>query len=236
MPKHRPRRQTQNLQLIWEEGAHSVAAESYRTLRTNISLSQVDKPIRTLLVTSCIPKEGKSTTVANLGVTFALAQQKVLIIDADLRRPILHRIFGVPNSQGLTHTLSDTVEYDQVFTPTKIPNLWVVTSGIIPPNPSELLGSQKMRLFLERSQKKFDMILLDSPPISSLADASVLGSIVDGVLFVIKANMASRDLVEKDKDQLQTVGANIIGVVLNDVDIKRDGYYKYYYYYNYEYY
>ncbi len=236
MPKHRPRRQTQNLQLIWEEGAHSVAAESYRTLRTNISLSQVDKPIRTLLVTSCIPKEGKSTTVANLGVTFALAQQKVLIIDADLRRPILHRIFGVPNSQGLTHTLSDTVEYDQVFTPTKIPNLWVVTSGIIPPNPSELLGSQKMRLFLERSQKKFDMILLDSPPISSLADASVLGSIVDGVLFVIKANMASRDLVEKAKDQLQTVGANIIGVVLNDVDIKRDGYYKYYYYYNYEYY
>lgn len=236
MPKHRPRRQTQNLQLIWEEGAHSVAAESYRTLRTNISLSQVDKPIRTLLVTSCIPKEGKSTTVANLGVTFALAQQKVLIIDADLRRPILHRIFGVPNSQGLTHTLSDTVEYDQVFTPTKIPNLWVVTSGIIPPNPSELLGSQKMRLFLERSQKKFDMILLDSPPISSLADASVLGSIVDGVLFVVKANMASRDLVEKAKDQLQTVGANIIGVVLNDVDIKRDGYYKYYYYYNYEYY
>ena len=236
MPKHRPRRQTQNLQLIWEEGAHSVAAESYRTLRTDISLSQVDKPIRTLLVTSCIPKEGKSTTVANLGVTFALAQQKVLIIDADLRRPILHRIFGVPNSQGLTHTLSDTVEYDQVFTPTKIPNLWVVTSGIIPPNPSELLGSQKMRLFLERSQKKFDMILLDSPPISSLADASVLGSIVDGVLFVVKANMASRDLVEKAKDQLQTVGANIIGVVLNDVDIKRDGYYKYYYYYNYEYY
>ena len=236
MSKHRSRRKNQNLQLIWEEGAHSIAAEAYRTLRTNIALSQVDKPIRTLLVTSCIPREGKSTTVANLGVTFALAQQKVLIIDADLRRPILHRLFGIPNSQGLTHMLSDAVEYDQVFTPTKIANLWIVTCGIIPPNPSELLGSQKMKVFLERVQEQFDLILLDSPPISSLADASVLGSIVDGVLFIVKANTASRDIIEKAKDQLETVGANIIGVVLNDVDIKRDGYYKYYYYYNYEYY
>lgn len=236
MAKRRSRRKHQNLDLIWEEGAHSMAAESYRTLRTNIALSQVDKPLRTMLVTSCIPREGKSTTAANLGVTFALADQKVLIIDADLRRPILHRLFGVPNSQGLTHALSDAVEFDQVYTPTKISNLWVVPCGIIPPNPSELLGSQKMRLFLERAQKQFDLVLLDSPPISSLADASVLGSIVDGVLFVIKANMASRDIIGKAKEQLETVGANIIGVVLNDVDIKRDGYYKYYYYYNYEYY
>ena len=237
MAKHRSsRRKHRDLNILWDEGQHSMAAESYRTLRTNISLSQVDNPVRTLLVTSCIPREGKSTTVANLGVTFALAQQKVLIIDADLRRPILHRLFGVPNVQGLTHTLSDTIEYDQVFTPTKIPNLWVVTSGIIPPNPSELLGSKKMKLFLERVKQQFDMILLDSPPISSLADASVLGSIVDGVLFIVKVNMANRDLIQKAKDQLETVGANIIGVVLNDVDVKRDGYYKYYYYYNYEYY
>jgi capsular exopolysaccharide synthesis family protein len=213
-----------------------MAAESYRTLRTNISLSQVDDPIRTLLVTSCIPREGKSTTVANLGVTFALAQQKVLIIDADLRRPILHRLFGIPNTQGLTHTLSDTVDYEQVFTPTKVANLWVVPCGIIPPNPSELLGSKKMSMFLERAKQQFDIILLDSPPISSLADASVLGSIVDGVLFIVKANMANRDLIEKAKAQLEKVGAKIIGVVLNDVDVKRDGYYKYYYYYNYEYY
>jgi len=236
MPKHRTRRNNQSLQLIWEEGGHSMAAEAYRSLRTNITLSQVDNPIRTLLVTSCIPREGKSTTVANLGVTFALAQQRVLIIDADLRRPILHRIFGLPNAQGLTHTLSDIIEYEQVFTPTKIPNLWLVTCGIIPPNPSELLGSKKMRAFLERAKQDFDIVLLDSPPISSLADASVLGSMVDGVLFIVKANMASRDLIEKAKDQLQTVGANIIGVVLNDVDVKRDGYYRYYYYYNYEYY
>ncbi len=236
MARHQKRRENQNLQLIWEEGKHSMAAESYRTLRTNISLSRVDDPIKTLLVTSCIPREGKSTTVANLGVTFALAQQRVLVIDADLRRPILHRLFGIPNVQGLTHTLSDAVEYDQVFTPTKIANLWVVTSGIIPPNPSELLGSKKMRIFLEKAKKQFDMILLDSPPISSLADASVLGSIVDGVLFIVKANMANRELITKAKEQLETVGANIIGVVLNDVDVKRDGYYKYYYYYNYEYY
>ena len=236
MARHRSRRHHQSLQVIWEEGKHSMAAESYRSLRTNISLSQVDNPLRTLLVTSCVPREGKSTTAANLGVTFALAQKKVLIIDADLRRPILHRLFGIPNAQGLTHALSDTVEYDQVFTPTKIANLWVVTCGIIPPNPSELLGSQKMRAFLERAKQHFDMVLLDSPPISSLADASVLGSIVDGVLFVVKVNMANRELVQKAKDQLDTVGANIIGVVLNDVDVKKDGYYKYYYYYNYEYY
>ncbi len=236
MARARKRRESKNLQLIWEEGKHSMAAESYRTLRTNIALSQVDDPINTLLVTSCIPREGKSTTAANLGVTFALAEQRVLVVDADLRRPILHRLFGIPNAQGLTHALSDAVEYDQVFTPTKIANLWVVTSGIIPPNPSELLGSNKMRTFLEKAQQQFDMLILDSPPISSLADASVLGSIVDGVLFIVKANMANRDLVSKAKDQLETVGANIIGVVLNDVDVKRDGYYKYYYYYNYEYY
>jgi capsular exopolysaccharide synthesis family protein len=233
---HRHRKRKQTLQLISEEGKYSMAAEAYRTLRTNISLSQVDHPIKTLLVTSCIPREGKSTTVANLGVTFAMAQQKVLIIDADLRRPILHRLFGIPNTQGLTHTLSDTVEFDQVFNPTRIANLWIVTCGIIPPNPSELLGSQKMKVFLERAKQGFDMILLDSPPISSLADASVLGAIVDGVLFIVKVNMANRDLIEKAREQLETVGANIIGVVLNDVDVKRDGYYRYYYYYNYEYY
>jgi capsular exopolysaccharide synthesis family protein len=236
MPRHRSRRQHQKFQLIGEEGKHSMAAEAYRTLRTNISLSQVDSPIQTLLVTSCVPREGKSTTVANLGVTFAMAQKRVLIVDADLRRPILHRLFGIPNTQGLTHTLSDTVEFDQVFNPTKIANLWVVTCGIIPPNPSELLGSQKMKVFLERAKQQFEIILLDSPPISSLADASVLGAIVDGVLFIVKVNMANRDLIEKAKEQLETVGANIIGVVLNDVDVKRDGYYRYYYYYNYEYY
>jgi len=213
-----------------------MAAEAYRTLRTNISLSQVDRPIQTLLVTSCVPREGKSTTVANLGVTFAMAQKKVLIIDADLRRPILHKLFGIPNTQGLTHTLSDTVEFERVFNPTKVANLWVVTCGIIPPNPSELLGSQKMKVFLERAKQQFDMVLLDSPPISSLADASVLGAIVDGVLFIVKVNMANRDLIKKAKEQLETVGANIIGVALNDVDVKRDGYYRYYYYYNYEYY
>ena len=213
-----------------------MAAEAYRTLRTNISLSQVDRPIQTLLVTSCVPREGKSTTVANLGVTFAMAQKKVLIIDADLRRPILHKLFGIPNTQGLTHTLSDTVEFERVFNPTKVANLLVVTCGIIPPNPSELLGSQKMKVFLERAKQQFDMVLLDSPPISSLADASVLGAIVDGVLFIVKVNMANRDLIKKAKEQLETVGANIIGVALNDVDVKRDGYYRYYYYYNYEYY
>lgn len=234
MPKHH--RRAQKFQLISDEGKHSMAAEAYRSLRTNISLSQVDRPIQTLLVTSCVPREGKSTTVANLGVTFAMAQKKVLIIDADLRRPILHRLFGIPNTQGLTHTLSDTVEFERVFNPTPIANLWVVTCGIIPPNPSELLGSQKMKVFLERAKQQFDMILLDSPPISSLADASVLGAIVDGVLFIVKVNMANRDLIKKAKEQLETVGANIIGVALNDVDVKRDGYYRYYYYYNYEYY
>lgn len=229
-------RRVQKLQLISDEGKHSMAAEAYRTLRTNISLSQVDRPIQTLLVTSCVPREGKSTTVANLGVTFAMAQKKVLIIDADLRRPILHRLFGIPNTQGLTHTLSDTVEFERVFNPTQVANLWVVTCGIIPPNPSELLGSQKMKVFLERAKQQFDIVLLDSPPISSLADASVLGAIVDGVLFIVKVNMANRDLIKKAKEQLETVGANIIGVALNDVDVKRDGYYRYYYYYNYEYY
>lgn len=219
--------------LIDEEGTPWAVSESYRTLRTNITFSQIDNPIRSLLVTSSVPQEGKSMTVANLGITFALARNKVLLVDSDLRRPVLHRLFRLANTIGLTHMLVGTVTPEEIYQPTRIDNLWVATSGLIPPNPSELLGSQKMRGFLELAQKSFDIVLFDSPPVTSMADAAVLASLISNVLLVVRANATSRDLVLRARQQLETVNARVIGVTLNSVDLKKERYYYNYYYYYY---
>jgi len=216
--------------LIDDEGIPWAVSESYRTLRTNITFSQINNPIRSLLVTSSVPEEGKSMTTANLGITFALARNKVLVVDADLRRPVLHRLFGLGNNLGLTHTLAGTVEPEEIYQPTRIDNLWAVTSGLIPPNPSELLGFQKMRSFLDHAQKSFDMVLFDSPPATSTADAAVLASLINNVLLVVRAGVTSRDMVLRARHQLETVNARIIGVVLNSVDLKKERYYFSYYY------
>jgi capsular exopolysaccharide synthesis family protein len=222
--------------LIDEEKTPRVVSEFYRTLRTNLTFSQADHPIRSLLITSSVPEEGKSMTVANLGITFALAQNKVLLIDSDLRRPILHHLFGLSNTKGLTHMLVGTVEPDEIYQATRMDNLWVVTCGLIPPNPSELLSSRKMQDFLGLVQKRFDMVLLDSPPVTSMADAAILASLVDKVLLVVRANTTPRDMILRAKHQLETVNARIVGVVLNSVDLKKERYYYNYYYYYSSYY
>ncbi|HWP46780.1 MAG TPA: CpsD/CapB family tyrosine-protein kinase [Candidatus Limnocylindrales bacterium] len=222
--------------LIDEEKTPRAVSEFYRTLRTNLTFSQADHPIRSLLITSSVPEEGKSMTVANLGITFALAQNKVLLIDSDLRRPILHHLFGLNNTKGLTHMLVGTVEPDEIYQATRVNNLWVATCGLIPPNPSELLSSQKMQDFLKLVQKRFDMVLLDSPPVTSLADAAILSSLVGNVLLVVLANKTSRDMILRARYQLETVNARIVGVVLNSVDLKKERYYYNYYYYYSSYY
>ncbi len=222
--------------LIDEEKTPWAVSEFYRTLRTNITFSRADNPIRSLLVTSSVPEEGKSMTVANLGITFALARHKVLLIDSDLRRPILHHLFGLGNTKGLTHLLVGTVEPDEIYQATRVDNLWVATCGLIPPNPSELLSSQKMQDFLKLVQKRFDMVLLDSPPVTSMADAAILSSLVGNVLLVVRANMTSRDMILRARYQLETVNARIVGVVLNSVDLKKERYYYNYYYYYSSYY
>ncbi|MCX7708093.1 MAG: polysaccharide biosynthesis tyrosine autokinase [Anaerolineae bacterium] len=207
--------------------------EAYRTLRTNIQFSSVDKPIRTLLVTSSGPEEGKSTTTANLAVVLAQTGQRVVVVDADLRRPVQHKVFGVPNNTGLTTALlnGDNIHLDGHLQPTEIHNLQVLTSGPIPPNPSELLGSHRMAKLIETLAREADIVLFDSPPVLAVTDAAVLGRQVDGVLLVADAGATREHALASATEELRKTGANVLGVALNRLDARRGGYYYYYYYY-----
>ncbi len=209
----------------------SPISEGYRTLRTNIQFSTVDRPLRTLLVTSAGPAEGKTTTAANLGVVMAQAGLKVIVVDSDLRRPALHRMLGVSNSRGLsTSLLEENPSLDGTLQATGVENLWVLTSGPLPPNPSELLGSERMARLMERLKEKADVVVFDSPPALAVTDAAVLAREVDGVLMVVDAGATRREVVVRARETLARVGANILGAALNKLSPKgTSGYYYYYY-------
>ncbi len=208
-------------------------SEAYRTLRTNIQFSSVDNPVRTLLVTSSSPGEGKSTTAANLAVVMAQTGQRVILVDTDLRRPMLHKIFGIPNNTGLTTALlaGQDMAIEEQLQPTEVSCLQVLTSGPIPPNPSELLGSHRMAHLVEVLAADADVIIFDSPPVLAVTDAAVLGRQMDGVLLVTDAGATREQALVNAVAELQKTGANILGVALNRLDMRRNGYYYYYYYY-----
>ena len=196
----------------------SAIAEAYRTLRANIEFASVDAPIRTILVTSSIPGEGKTVTAANLAAVFAQAGRRVLLVDADLRKPGVHALFDLPNSSGLTTILRNSeANLDAIAHPTEQEGLRVLTTGPLPPNPAELLGSQRMRMVLERLQDAADLVVFDSPPLLAVTDAAVLSSFLDGTLLVIDAKRSRRRAVRPAKDALTRAGANVFGVVLNRV-------------------
>ncbi|MBI1883575.1 MAG: polysaccharide biosynthesis tyrosine autokinase [Chlamydiae bacterium] len=214
---------------------NSNFAEAYRYVRTGISFSAVDKPHPVLLVTSTHPKEGKTTEVVNLGATMAANGEKVLIIDADMRRPTLHKILpskSTGKKLGLSNYLVENISEDSVIGPTQIPNLWVLNCGDVPPNPSEILGSQKMRKLLEWTRTHFQRVIIDSPPAMAVADSIVLSGMVDGVVYIIKANKTSRKTALQSIQRLREARSRILGIVLNQVTPKGSGYY---YYYNYKY-
>ncbi|MEA3338219.1 MAG: polysaccharide biosynthesis tyrosine autokinase [Chloroflexota bacterium] len=214
----------------------SPVSEAYRILRTNIQFSALDDPPKTLLVTSSNPTEGKSTTLANLGVVMAQQGQSVVIIDSDLRRPVQHRIFQVPNNAGLTNALlQDKPSATDFLQTTRIDNLKVLTSGPLPPNPAELLGSSRFREMLKDMENQVDIVLLDSPPVLAVTDAAILGRQVDGVLLIIDAGKTRRQMAVSAKDSMEKIGTNILGVVLNRLKPQGSGYYYYYYnrYYTY---
>lgn len=208
----------------------SRVAESYRVLRTNIQFASLDKPIRTILMTSTAPSEGKSTTCANLAIAFAQTGSKVLIIDADLRRPSTHKVFGLSNQVGLTSLVMQAVSPQLAMRDVGVPNLRVITAGPIPPNPAEMLGSARMRAVLKELAAEYDYVLLDSPPTLAVTDSSVLATLVDGVVLVVAAGEVSADKVLKAKHQLAGVQANILGVVLNGVELEAGEDHYYYYY------
>lgn len=217
------------------EQPKSIAVEAYRALRTNIRFSSPDRPPRTLLITSPIASEGKTTTVANLGAVFARAGASTVIVDADLRKPRQHRLFQVDNRSGLTTALvsDDTSRMNGNLKESGIPNLKVLASGPRPPNPSELLSSERMEAMIGQLRNQADIVLLDTPPCLAVSDAVVLAPKVDGVLLVLEAGKTRREAAFRAKEAIEQVGGRILGVVLTKIPAKRRGYgyYRYYYYY-----
>jgi capsular exopolysaccharide synthesis family protein len=209
----------------------SPAAEAYRTLRTNIEFASVDAPTRTLVVTSPSQGEGKTTTVANLAVAFAQAGKRTLVLDTDLRRPGIHRIFDLPNAHGLTSLLrADDVSVTALVHGTEQDGLQVLTSGPLPPNPAELLGSQRFRAVLKRLADEFEVVILDSPPVQAVADAAILASMTDGTLYVVEAGRTRRGHARHGREALAKADARVLGSVLNRVPERTLGEYYYHYY------
>jgi capsular exopolysaccharide synthesis family protein len=214
----------------------SLIAECMRAIRTNVLFMSPDKPFKRMLVTSSGPQEGKSTTTINLGIAMAQSGNRVLIIDTDMRRPRLHKAFGVSNEVGVSSLVVGDSKLDDAVKTTEVPGLFVMPCGPIPPNPAELLHTQAFADLLAKLGERFDRILLDSPPVGAVADAVVLATLVDGVVMVLKAGKTNRDVAQRTVRALRDVKAPIYGAVLNDVDLERSKYGDYYYGYAYRYY
>lgn len=220
-----------NPELLLKVNGRSALAESYRQLRTSVLLSTAGRAPRTLLITSSLPGEGKTTTAVNTAISLAQTDANVLIIDADMRRPRLRSIFDLPESEGLSSILSsEMTPQDMLNAIAKDPNtgLHVLTSGPIPPNPAELLGSDQMRKLIKVLSVPFTHIVIDSPPVSSFTDGVLIASMVDGVLLVVHGGKSSRGVVRRSRQLLLDVGAKLFGVVLNNVSVRSHDYYYYY--------
>jgi capsular exopolysaccharide synthesis family protein len=220
--------QLQNRSLISMTSPKSPIAEQFRTIRTNIEFSSVDEEVKTIVITSSGPTEGKSTTTANLAVVFAQQGKNVLMIDADLRKPTAHYTFHKENHVGLSNVLTRQATLEEAVQITSQDNLFVLTSGPVPPNPSELLGSKGMLAMLEQAQNEYDVIILDSPPILAVTDAQILSNITDGVVLVVSSGNTEVESAKKSKELLESAKAKILGVVLNNKKVK-DSQYHYYY-------
>lgn len=212
---------------IVQKNPKSIAAEAYRSLKTNIQYSSFDKEYKTIVITSSNPGEGKSTTSGNLALTLAEGESRVLLVDCDMRKPSMHKNFRVTNTYGIADILLQRKKVmDVAHMYNK--NLSIITAGKVPPNPAEMLGSKAMSAFLEEMKEHFDYIILDTPPVQAVADAQILSTKVDGTIIVVRAGVTKKDDVYDTVNTLKKVNANIIGTVLHAVDNSKN---KYYYYY-----
>ncbi len=218
-----------NPMLVTATHARSLASEQYRQLRTSIDFLGVDHAIQSVMMTSSVPGSGKSLTAANLALTMAQVGKRTLLIDADLRKPSIHLLFGDNNTTGLTAALTHLPQWSQNVHVGPIENLSILTSGPVPPNPSELLSSHAMRQLLEEAKNAYEMVILDTPPVVTFTDAVALSVVVDGTVLVVRAGLTSRKNDIKAKDRLTQVQARLLGFVFNDVKIDQ-GDAAYYYY------
>ena len=225
----------EGLNLVTQNDPKNPAAEAYRVIRTSVQFAQAGKELQTIALTSCTPNEGKSTTIANLAVVLTQAGKSVLLIDCDMRNPTVHKNFNLSNKVGLSSCISMGTAVDDAVQATAIEGLDALTSGVIPPNPSELLGSERMQNILQRAKEEYDYVLIDTPPVLPVTDSLVLGRMVDGLIMVIDSGEIKVEMAREVKNQLVHAGANILGVVLNKVRSEHHGYgYGYYYYYGHE--
>lgn len=215
--------------LVTAQSSRSIAAGAYRLLRTNIQFSAVDRALCVLVVTSAIPKEGKSLLTANLAITMAQAGQRVILVDADLWHPVQHRIFQRDSRIGLTTVLMNGVDHlAESLQDTSTENLRLLLSGTLPPNPSDLLGSKRMEEIIQALRQQSEIVIFDTPPVTVDADAAILAAHVDGVLLVVNSGSTHRAVVQRSKAVLETVSTRLLGVALNRVAIPAGGYYYYY--------
>lgn len=218
--------------LVTYHDRKSDIAESFRYLRVAINFSASPESLKNLVITSCLPSEGKSFISHNIAVSLALDGNRTLLVDADLRRPVIHERFRIENEIGLSNYLTSSLEFESVLKECFVENLTVVPSGPISPNPAEILGSEKMKNFLNEARKRFDRIIIDCPPLTGLGDGYVVGNLVGHVIIVIRAAHTPSDLITRTHKQLDKMGIKTIGVVLNQIDIEKErysGYSKYYY-------
>lgn len=218
--------------LITKRNPKSPISEAYRSIRTNIEFSNVDKEIKTIVVTSSQQNEGKSTVIANLAVSFAgMENKKILILEGDLRNPTVHRMFNISNTHGITDILTGQKSFDECVHKTEVEGLEVLTCGKIPPNPAEMLASNKMKVLIESLKDYYDYIFIDSPPIGIITDAGIISSYADGTILVVASKEVDIEMAQISKDRLEKVNANILGVVLNKFEEANGayGYYNYYY-------
>ncbi|WP_349768492.1 CpsD/CapB family tyrosine-protein kinase [Priestia megaterium] len=214
--------------LLAHNSPKDPVAEQYRTIRTNIQFSGADEEIKSLVLTSSGPSEGKSTTATNLATVYSQQGLNVLLIDGDLRKPTAHYTFRLENHTGLTNVLTRQSSLGQAVQSTEVPNLYVLTSGPIPPNPSELLASKQMGEVLGEMKEQFDIVIFDTPPILAVADAQILANQVDASLLIVSSSKTEKDAALKAKDLLTQAKSKLLGAVLNNRKMNEGNYYYYY--------
>ena len=217
------------VRLITVADPKSVNTEQFNTIRTNIEFSGVDKQYKSLMVTSSVMSEGKSTISANLAVAFAKQGKRVILVDSDLRRPTMNATFSISRPTGITNFLTDSnIKLSDIIYRTSVDNLCIIPSGPIPPNPSELIGSNKMTKLITTLSEKSDLVIYDAPPVLSVTDAQIISTKVDGTILVVKANSTEKSQVKMSVNLIDRVHGHIVGSILNDVMKSANGYYGYY--------